>query len=377
MSPLASYPFPRLRRKVGMGACLTLLTLLTAAAALASEDHDSADADVAQVRANLQAGEMRSASAFANLVAGEHPDSSDAIGVLAYVEDRLGYTEKALSRLAAARGKSPADVTLLAVTIEILRDHAADGHARVLLDEWTAVHGENPAVPDAWPAAYSEATGIPAGKEVRVANGFIVDDGATVVTHASVVAKAQGTIVIRNGLGQVRTSLVKESPPLAPGLVALKLMAPFPKSSSLDRSRMGDVSQSRFCFTLGFPKVDATRFNYPIVVPGMIFRASVGNERLLQITSALTADQIGSPLFDDQGRLIGMAIGNQAASAAAGYAVKELGAGNFGLSVEGLRVTKANGVAAIPSAKESAKPAIEELYERLAPTAVQIFVERD
>jgi len=353
MHPFASCPFPRLRGKVGMGACLGLLTLLTATAPIASGD--SAASDLAQIRANLQAGQMRAASAFANLVAGEHPDSSEAVGMLAYVEDRLGYTENALRRLAAARSKSPADATLLAATTQILQDHGAAATS---------------AVPDAWPAAYSEATGIPAGRQVRVANGFIIDDGATVVTHASVVTKAQGTIVIRNGLGLVRTALMKESRALGPGLVALKLMSPFPQSSSLDRNAIGDVSQSRFCFALGFQKIDPVRFSYPIVAPGMIFRANVGNERLLQITSALTADQIGSPLFDDQGRLIGMAIGNQSASAAAGYAVKDLGAGNFGLSVEGLRVVKATK----PLPKEPAKPAIEELYERLAPAVVQILV---
>jgi hypothetical protein len=355
VQPFASYPFPRLRGKAGMGACLALLTLLTPSTLLASEGHDSAASDLAQIRADLQAGQMRAASAFANLVAGEHPDSSEAIGLLAYVEDRLGYTEKALGRLAAARSKSPADVTLLAATNEILRDHGAAASSEVA---------------DAWPAAYSEATGIPIGKQVHVANGFIVDDGTTVITHASVMTKAQGTIVIRNGLGLVRTALMKDSRALAPGLVALKLMMPFPRSSSLDRKAIGDVSQSRFCFALGFQKIDPARFSYPIVAPGMIFRASVGNERLLQVTSALTADQIGSPLFDDQGRLIGMAIGNQSASAAAGYAVKDLGAGNFGLSVEGLRMVPASK----PLLKDPAKPAIEELYERLAPAVVQILV---
>ena len=355
------------------------------------------EAEVGLVWARMQAGEMRAATSYANLVAGEHKESSAAVGVLAYVEDRLGYTEQALNRLAEARSKSPADVTLLAATSEILLDRGAGGRARSLLEEWTGAHGENAqvrrlearlmrapenkadaAMTDVWPAPFSEATGIGAGKVVEVANGFVVDGGTVVITHASVVGKSRGAVVIRNGLGLVRMARASEAQALAPGFVALRLASPFPKSASFDLADIGDVSQARFCFALGFAAIDAHRFSYPVVAPGVVFRASAGNEQLLQITNVLTRDQLGSPLFDDRGRLIGMALGSQSASTSAGYAMKDLGAGNFGLRIDGLRASKmASAESAAQKSKPSPpKPSIEELYERLSPAVVQVFVER-
>jgi hypothetical protein len=129
---------------------------------------------------------------------------------------------------------------------------------------------------------------------------------------------------------------------------------------------------------LGFAAIDATRFSYPLVAPGMVFRNSVGDEHLLQVTSSFTADQLGSPLFDDRGRLIGVVVGNQPAAAAAGYAVADLGAGNYGLRIEGLRTNESAAVAPSTPLKSAPapKPSIEDLYERLAPAVVQIFVAR-
>jgi len=64
-----------------------------------SREGESLAAELGIIRAALQDGEFRKAVAHANQTAGEHPDSTDAAAMLAFLLDRSGRTEQALSSL--------------------------------------------------------------------------------------------------------------------------------------------------------------------------------------------------------------------------------------------------------------------------------------
>ena len=74
------------------------------------------------IRAALQDGEFRKAVAHANQTAGEHPDSTDAAAMLAFLLDRSGRTEQALSSLQALERQRPQDWMAVAAHAEILID---------------------------------------------------------------------------------------------------------------------------------------------------------------------------------------------------------------------------------------------------------------
>ncbi len=102
---------------------------------------ESPEAEIGLVRAYLQSGEFRKANAFGNLVAAEHPDVSETAALLAYLEDRVGQTTPALTKLSEELKNHPDDVALVAAQAEILIDRMALSQAIKQLDNWI---GRNP-----------------------------------------------------------------------------------------------------------------------------------------------------------------------------------------------------------------------------------------
>lgn len=102
---------------------------LAAAAAIAAaqltslaQPHDDLGADLAAVRTHWQAGEVRAALAYAHLVAGEHPDSTEALAWLVLIEDRVGQGAVATVRLRDALRVRPADEHLQRAMRRLTKD---------------------------------------------------------------------------------------------------------------------------------------------------------------------------------------------------------------------------------------------------------------
>jgi len=318
---------------------------------------ESLEAEIGLVRASLQAGEFRKATSWATLVAGEHTDSVEAIALLAYLHDRAGYTEQALATLKQLRKDQPNDPL------------AAAALATVLIDRGSKVSAADEAASRKWPRPTFED--IPVGKRrvLSSGNGVIVEGGHYVLTYSAVLPKAASSIYVRNGLGKVRVA-TREPDTSRGSLVRLKLAEPYPAHWAIPKDQIVSPEGARFCFAFGYRESGDPAGSYPAISPGLVFRADAGTGGLMQITSSLGAGHIGSPVFDPRGRLVGLSVGTGAIEIDGENLRSRVGSGQF--AVRMVAAQPATGAALKPSGKMPPMPAIEELYERLAPSVVQI-----
>jgi hypothetical protein len=380
---------------------------------------ESPDAEIGLVRALLQAGEFRKAMAYANLTAGEHPDSSEAAALLAFLLDRVGRTEQAFSTLKRLRNERPDDPTPVAANAEILIDRHAPAQARAMLEEWYARHreplhpqlerlltraklaeqaasaqqaasaekgmsldtGAQPsrvraalkADTQGWPAPPFEPFALANHRIVAGSNGITVDAGKQVLTHRGVVDGVSGMLLVRNGLGEVRRAEVASASGTGE-LVRLRLTTPFPASRSLPSDQLLPPEGVRFCFAFGFSVPQSSDAAYPAIAPGLVVRADAGVGGLMQITSALGAGDNGTPIFDARGRLLGLALGAGDHVIAGKDLRRNLGNGAFAVRTvqPQSESSQPQRAANTPAGPLPPTPSVEELYERLAPTVVQI-----
>jgi predicted Zn-dependent protease len=90
---------------------------------------DSEVAETGMARAYMHNGEFRKALSYGNLSTLEHKDSTFGYAFLAYLVDRAGFSERALTGLREARSRAPDDVALLGVLSQILIERG-DADAR-------------------------------------------------------------------------------------------------------------------------------------------------------------------------------------------------------------------------------------------------------
>jgi tetratricopeptide (TPR) repeat protein len=344
---------------------------------------ESLEAELGLIRASMFAGEVRKAMAYATMVSGEHPNSSEALALQAYMLDRLGQTERALSILDAARARLPQDATLVAVTAEILTDRLGSERAKALLNEWLRVHPANDLIKRAQSRAVG--TGLPSAtkstshtvsgwsppasqpfpainKNFRAGNGVIIDGGARVLTTLRLVGPKTNKVLVRNATGQIRTAVWERQVADGP-FVILKLTESYPNNVSLDPDRLGAEKDSRACFVLGYSVASSLDPAYPSISPSIVLRRDVGMTHLLQITAPTSNDHEGSPLFDATGHLIGLVSKDESLIKNSSFAAK--------LDRNMFIHEKINQDARSPLVATATESA-EALYERLAPAVVQI-----
>ena len=346
----------------------------------AQTDGEHVEAEIGISRAYLAAGEYRRALSYAHLASGEHEDSDAALAWLSYLEDRAGYVDSAVKRLRAALVRWPAPSASAAALAEILVERGRAAEAGALLAAWTAplpadvtrlrlrvayatsvaqgdlapaeALGGGPVVDSehgVWPAPPMAATPSSWAHAVARGNGVIVAAGAQVLTRVPIAKGA--SLFVRNGLGhQRRARLLRR----AAGVALLALDTPFDEAASaLAASESQAPDGVRFCFVLG--------------------RAQLGVAPLMQISAPLGVDQGGSPIFDNAGRLIGLALGSRDPIEGVAERDAALGAGHFALRGDAFATL-------LPSVDDRAHaapaplPSTDELYERLLPAVVEVWV---
>ena len=341
------------RRALASGDAATALSMYDSL----TQQGESLEAEIGVVRASLQAGEFRRAMSTSTVTAAEHTDSPEAVALLAYLHDRAGYTEQSLKTLKQLRADRPDDPI------------AAAALATVLLDRGGKVSPADEAASRKWPRPSFEAIPIGTHRVLAGGNGVIVDRGRHVLTYSAVLPNAATAIYVRNGLGKVRRAM--RVPGTQQGeLVRLKLSEPYPANWALPDDQVVPAEGARFCFAFGYSASASTEGSYPAISPGIVFRADAGVGGLMQVTSAQGAGNIGSPVFDPRGRLMGLSVGTGDIRMGGENLRPRLGAGQFAL-----RLVPAPPIGTTPprpAGKMPPMPAIEELYERLVPSVVQI-----
>jgi hypothetical protein len=322
-----------------------------------TQQGESLEAEIGLVRASAQAGQFRKALALAALTAGEHKDSSEALALLAYLRDRAGYTEQALTELKALRAERPQDPV------------AAAALATVLIDRGAKVGSTEEAASRNWPRPSFETIPIENGRALAGGNGVIVDGGSHVLTYSGVLPQRATRFYVRNGLGKVRRA-VREPGDERRSLVRLKITEPYPAEWALPKDQIAAPDGTRFCFAFGYSRSGDPVGDYPAISPGLVFRVDTGKGGLMQITSVLGPGHIGSPVFDPRGRLVGLSVGTGEITINGQNLRPTLGSGQFAV-----RTVPPESPANTPSRRSGPMPPmppIEELYERLAPSIVQI-----
>jgi len=155
-------------------------------------------------------------------------------------------------------------------------------------------------------------------------------------------------------------------------LVRLKITEPYPASWAIPKDQIAAPEGARFCFAFGYNASGDPASSYPAISPGVVFRADAGTGGLMQITSTLAAGHIGSPVFDPRGRLVGLSVGTGAITLDGENLRSRLGAGQFAVRMVAAQTAATSGAPPRPAGKVPPMPAVEELYERLAPSIVQI-----
>jgi serine protease Do len=149
---------------------------------------------------------------------------------------------------------------------------------------------------------------LPEGVMLSTGSGFIIDGGRYVITNRHVIDKT-GKIVVRTGTGEVRTARIMEISK-DDDLAILELSRPFPSSYAITTSQMGDANTGRSAVVMGFPMAGILGWQQPSLTEGIVSKASGfgDNPNTFLITSKMNKGNSGGPIFDRQGRLIGIAV---------------------------------------------------------------------
>ena len=387
------------------------------------------EAELGQVRAHLLAGDFRQAVAFANLVVGEHSDHAPAVALLALIEDRSGHTEVATSRLNAALQRWPDAASPRGALAEILIDRGLASKAIPLIEEWHARHPEAADIlrlraraalaigdeaevarwrlkaADAyaaagqlakarayvarsssinhrlttadkvkavrldsdWPPPEFDTWPLALVERANVGNGVVIDGGRRIATDAALAFTVGMRAVVRNGLGAIRTGQVERRDEQS-GTAVLLLERPYDPTASIPPARFRQALPGQFCFSLGFPVVADVEGGYPVLSSGIVVRTRMGSTGLMQITSWLSPDQRGAPLFDTAGNLIGIYQGKDDQVTQASQA--KLGRGFFAAGLGSLEEQSQT------SPSKPSTRSTDELYQELLPAVVEVVVVR-
>jgi S1-C subfamily serine protease/Tfp pilus assembly protein PilF len=149
---------------------------------------------------------------------------------------------------------------------------------------------------------------LPEGVMLSTGSGFIIDGGRYVITNHHVIDKT-GKIAVRTGTGEVRRArilrIAKDD-----DLAILELSEPFPSSYAITTQEMGDANTGRSAVVMGFPMAGIIGWQQPSLTEGIVSKASGfdDNPNTFLITSKMNKGNSGGPIFDRQGRLIGIAV---------------------------------------------------------------------
>lgn len=248
--------------------------------------HD-ATVEIALVRTYMQRGEYRRALAFAAHAAGEHGDYAAAGALYAWLLHAGGQQRVASRLLDSAFAAAPADAVLLAVR-ERLASPSPTATGALL-------------VPPARFAPY--ATGA-AAEGRTVASAVLIDGGRRALASVAV----GGLLWLRNGIGgTARASVERRFEVAGAALTLLRLETPLPSPENVAVAERVPFAGSVGVAVEYAATPARSEAAWPWLRLGFFGRAPSATA-LPALGIDMPPGPRGGPVFDDAGRLVGLAL---------------------------------------------------------------------
>jgi hypothetical protein len=249
----------------------------------------AADTEMGLVRTSMQQGQYRRALAFGAHTAGAHLDVVGGSALYAWLLHLGGQAAVAQRLLTDATARAPTQPLLVAVQKQLLAD--APLASGLLLQTPVRM------------APYGPLAGLPKGARV-VGTGLLAGGGLMALLPKGTLGKST-KVWVRNGLGQMALAHIdRKFSDL--GIVALRLRTALPLVEPLQLAP-GDAFPGSVAYVVEYaPSHDATP-QWPALHTGFLGSPLASHAaRPLGIT--LSPGPRGGPVFDDGGRLVGMAV---------------------------------------------------------------------
>lgn len=309
--------------------------------AAASMQH-APDAELGLVRAAMQAGEYRRAIGFAAHAAGAHRDEPAAAALYAWLLFLGGQDGVAAGLLGQALAALPEDPSLLRVAalIAAVTTGAAGSHAK----------------PPPWLAPHATPPGSVGAAQV-VGSGVLAGNGRLALVPLGLIESARG-LWLRNGLGRTVEARAERRDE-ASGVAVLRLLQPLPWPAGLQAAAREPFAGSPGA-VLGYRAGASAAAAWPLLRAGFFARLPAASiARPLGIETP--PGPHGGPVFDQAGRLAGMAGGTPDGSATLVPAATVAALGEVP-------------VAAAPTSGAPERAAIDTVYELGLRVALQVLV---
>jgi hypothetical protein len=349
----------------------------------------SAEIELGILRTQMQAGEYRQALAFAAHTAGVHLDDVEGAAFYAWLLNLGGQVAVADQTLQQAEARAP-DHPLL----RLVRERLQSG---VMLASGALRHG---------PARLAPYSSGASGEFVRAVPGAIPSADAAVVASALLLADGRhalvpraalpaanpglGVIWLRNGMGQMVAAKVAE-PDQAPGvtqdeaplrdqsmgddlgLALLTLTVPLPVAGG-EIVPPRDAFPGSPAFAMDYPLDVAGQAAWPVLRPGFVGSLMAGARAVQRLGVELPGQggPRGGPVYDQGGRLLGLAMGPAVGHAAPGTA--QAHQPDQLLPISALRRQFGERFGTPATELRPAPVGADELYERAMRTTLQVLL---
>jgi hypothetical protein len=205
-------------------------------------------------------------------------------------------------------------------------------------------------------------------------SGIVLEGGRLIVTNRHVI-EGMGVIYARNGTGHVRQArVVKVS--REDDLALLEIESPYPEGAVVQFSDMVDPAPGRSAVVMGFPLVDLLGDDQPALTEGIVAKITgLSNDpKTFQMTTKINKGNSGGPVFDRQGRLMGITVGQTDAAdiyRKSGFLVEDM---NIGIKAD--RILHFLGRDAAAPSVRGAEMNLEDLYELMLPRVVLVAAQK-
>lgn len=131
-------------------------------------------------------------------------------------------------------------------------------------------------------------------------------NGKYIITNNHVIRSAE-RIAVRNGIGKVRSAKVVQVSKNY-DLALLELSSPYPKSYSISNNDFDDPREGQDVLSIGYPLSGAFGNDKPVITQGIISKVYDNEAGIFLTTTNINAGNSGGPIFDLNGRLVGITV---------------------------------------------------------------------